>query len=309
MNINRKFVLHKNNSSTSQEWALEKIEPQSKLFQNYPKVSVIIPTLDGHRNGHLPDLLEQLKKQTLQNFETIIIKGDRRQGRAINSGAEIARGKYLLTLDDDTRLMSSKTFERLLGVLENNQDIGMAGGINIIPENASLFVKKAMKELPRRSTPKVNEVIESDLAEHPLLLFRKDVFKSVGGENELLPRGLDPYLRSEFRKAGYKVVVVPKAYYSHLPPASLMELVRQFFRNGKMSAYCNKFFPQWLFETPDCHVNVFIEKRPFYFRTVRYIKNILLNCIKGHWIYLSAYLAYAFGFGWGYIRYKDSNQA
>ncbi|MHA1940178.1 MAG: glycosyltransferase [Candidatus Hodarchaeales archaeon] len=280
----------------------------SKL-SDFPQISVIIPTADGYRDGYFLSLLQQLSQQTYQNFETIIIKGDPRQGRAINMGVDIARGKYLLTLDDDTRLISQDAFERLLRVLENNEDIGMAGGINKIPESVPLFVQEVMKEIPRRSTPPVNEVTESDLAEHPLLLIRKDVFKIVGGENELLPRGLDPYLRSEFRKAGYKVVVVPKVYYSHLPPPTMVKLIRQFFRNGKMAAYCNKFFPQWLLETPDHHVNNFIGKRPFYFRAVRYILNMLKNCIKGRWIYLSVYLAYAFGFGWGYIRFKITDQA
>jgi hypothetical protein len=159
-----------------------------------------------------------------------------------------------------------------------------------------------MWQLPRRSTPKVNKITPSDLAEHPLLLIRKEIFKIVGGENELLPRGLDPYLRAGFRKAGYKVVVVPKAYYSHMPPSTLLKLVKQFFRNGKQSAFCNKYYPQWIVETPDTHVNNFVEKRPFFYRSLRHLINFAKKTIKGHWVYLVAYTSYGLGYIYGYTN-------
>lgn len=309
MNTGRKFVLHRNDHGIPPNRTIKVIDSKSVKLENLPEISVIIPTADGYRDGYFPSLLEQLSEQTYRNFETIIITGDPRQGRAINSGVDIARGKYLLTLDDDTRLMHRDSIEKLIRVLKDDQAIGMAGGINIIPKSAPLFVQRVIKEIPRRSTPEVTEVTESDLAEHPLLMIRKDIFLKVGGENELIPRGLDPYLRMKFRREGYKVVVVPGAFYSHLPPATFKKLVKQFFRNGKQAAYCNKFFPQWLIETPDTHVSSFVEKRPFYLRAVRYAQNMLVNLLKGRWIYISVYIAYALGFGWGYIRFRDLGQA
>ena len=307
MNYSRSFVKHRNDSNPPNR-SVEIIETENKKSRDYPEASLIIPTTDGYRDGHLPALFKQLKNQRYQNFEIIVVQGDSRQGRAINIGADIARGGYLLTLDDDTSLTDETSIERLVNAAKKDASIGMAGGINVIPGQASFFVKLVMSQLPRRTTPDVDEITQSDLAEHPLLLLRKDVFKKVGGENELLPRGLDPYLRSEFRKAGYQVVVVPKAYYSHLPPANLRKLVKQFYRNGKMSAYCNKFFPQWLVETPNRHVDKFVEQRPFPYRVVRHLVNLAANCILGHWIYLTVYLAYGLGFGWGWIQYKNTDQ-
>jgi hypothetical protein len=147
-------------------------------------------------------------------------------------------------------------------------------------------------------------VTESDLAEHPLLMIRREVFMRVGGENELIPRGLDPYLRSEVRRAGYKVVVVPGAYYAHLPPAGLSKLVRQFFRNGRHAAFCNRFYPQWLIETPSAHVSEFVERRSFPYRARRFLCDLVMNALKGRALYLSSHLAYAVGFGWGYVVAK-----
>jgi glycosyltransferase involved in cell wall biosynthesis len=303
--IDRSFVLHRNDGGIPAARKIKVFKPASR-FSDKPEISIIIPTVDGHREGYLPALLKQLREQSFQNFEIIIIEGDPRQGRAINTGAGIAEGKFLLTLDDDTRLMSREALAKLLRVLKNDETVGMAGGINIVPPEAQGFIRRVMQEIPRRSMPPVNEITESDLAEHPLLLIRKDIFFTVGGENELIPRGLDPYLRMKFRRAGYKIVVVPQAYYSHLPPPTYAKLVRQFFRNGKQAAYCNKFYPRWVLETPDRHVGSFVEKRSFGFRCVRYAQNMLLRLIKGHWIYISVYIAYALGFCWGYVRLQDA---
>lgn len=305
----REFVLFRNDRVIPPDREINLIETALRKRKNYPTVSIIIPTSDGFRNGLFPALLSQLSEQSFQGFETIIIKGDSRQGRAINTGADIARGRYLLTLDDDTRLVSKDAIETLYTVLEKHGSIGMAGGINGIPPDASAFVKRVMKEIPRRSTPPVNEITDSDLAEHPLLIMRKDVFKGVGGENELIPRGLDPYLRRKFRRAGYRVVVVPGVHYSHLPPPTLSSLIKQFYRNGRLAAFCNKFYPHWVFETPDTHRSGFLAQRPFRYRAARYLVNMVKRVCKGHLIYLAVSIAYAAGFIKGFMCYRDETRA
>jgi glycosyltransferase involved in cell wall biosynthesis len=308
MGSERNFVVHRNDLGVPSDRKIEVIETGSKKTDGYPKVSIIIPTADAYRNGFFPTLLEQLSDQTFQDFEVIIIKGDSRQGRAINEGAGLSRGQYLLTLDDDTNLVSKDAFEKLVKVMESDNNIGMAGGINVIPGDASPFTKRAMSQIPRRATPEVSQVTDSDLAEHPLLMMRKDAFEEIGGENELMPRGLDPYLRSRFRRAGLRVVVVPGAYYTHLPPPTFPKLLKQFYRNGKQAGFCNKFFPEWLIETPDDHVREFVERRSFLYRAARYAVSMLRNSLSGRWIYTGAYIAYAYGFVWGYFRYEDASQ-
>jgi glycosyltransferase involved in cell wall biosynthesis len=305
----RGFVLYRDDRGIPPDREITRMETELRVHVGYPKVSIIIPTSDAYRNGLFPALLRQLSDQGFQDFETIIIKGDSRQGRAINTGAAMARGRYLLTLDDDTHLVSKDAIEILCSILERYESIGMAGGINGIPADASAFVRRVMREIPRRSTPPVNEITDSDLAEHPLLIMRKDVFTEVGGENELIPRGLDPYLRREFRNAGYRVVVVPGVHYSHLPPDSLSSLIKQFYRNGRLAAFCNRFYPHWVFETPDTHRSEFLMQRPFRYRAARYLLNMLKRFCKGHLIYLTVSIAYAAGFIKGYMCYKDETQA
>jgi len=138
------------------------------------------------------------------------------------------------------------------------------------------------------------------------MIMRTEEFMAVGGENELLPRGLDPYLRQSFRNAGLRVVVVPGIIYSHLPPSTLPKLLRQFFRNGRHAAFCNKYYPQWVIETPDEH-GEFEFRVPFSKRVWRYAYNMIKAVWQGRKVYLYSELSYAFGFLVGFLFLWESN--
>ena len=268
-------------------------------------LSVVIPTSDAWRGGYFLRLLSQIKQQDLSDFELIVIKGDPRQGRAINIGAALSEGKYIVTLDDDTALPDPGTFKKLKAVMETHPDIGIAGGNNIIPSYASPFVRRVMKELPRRSWKPVQTITDSDLAEHPCMIMRTDEFKAVGGENELIPRGLDPYLRKQFRKLGKRVIVVPGVIYHHLPPDNLRKLLRQFFRNGQQAAFANIYYPQWVIETP-AHHGAFRPRVSLLFRILRYPGRMMQAAASGKMIWFLAQLAYALGFIHGFLKGKPS---
>lgn len=270
------------------------------------RLSVVIPTLDGCRNGYLSRLLDQAWAQENSSFEILVIRGDPRQGRAINIAAALARGRYLLTLDDDTSLPDPLTFTKLMKVMEDHPDIGMAGGNNLIPKDATSFVRRVMRELPRRSWPMVEEITDSDLAEHPCLIMRTAEFKQVGGENELIPRGLDPYLRMEFRKFGKRVVVVPGVVYHHLPPERLSRLLRQFYRNGIQAAFTNRHYPEWIIETPSRH-GPFRRNISFPLRICRFPLMLLFEIISLKPIWFLCEMAYATGFI--HERLRNSGEA
>jgi len=259
------------------------------------ELSVVIPTLDGYRNGYLPKLLAQIGRQEYSVCEIIVVRADPRQGRAINVGAAAARGKYLLTLDDDSSIPDPATFGKLAAVMEQYPQIGMAGGSNLVPKDASAFVKRVMIQLPRRSCPMVQKITDSDLAEHGCLIMRLAEFKSIGGENELIPRGLDPYLREEFRKLNKRIVLVPKVFYHHLPPANLYNLLRQFYRNGRQAAFTNRNFPQWVVETPSTHGR-FKAHLPLSLRVCRFPIRLIMALITGKPIWFLSEVFYALGF-------------
>ncbi|MBM3264720.1 MAG: glycosyltransferase family 2 protein [candidate division Zixibacteria bacterium] len=162
-----------------------------------PAVSVLIPTADAERGGYFKRLMGQLEEQTFQDFEVIVVQGDNRQGRALNTAAAAARGDLLVILDDDTRLGHPEVFENLVTAMRAHPDIGMAGVANTVPPDASALVRRVMEEIPRRHSDIVSALVDSDMAEHPCCAIPRQVFRAVGGENEIIPRGLDPYLRRE----------------------------------------------------------------------------------------------------------------
>ena len=260
-----------------------------------PVVTVIIPTSDAGRGGMFKRLLEQLRDQDMRRFEVIVVKGDPRQGRAINVAASLAAGTYLLTLDDDTSLCDTGAIGKLVDAMENNPDIGIAGGNAVIPCTASAFIKRAMRQIPRRAWKPVERITDSDLAQHPCLMMRTSDFKDIGGENELIPRGLDPYLRQQVRAAGKRVVLIPGVTYAHLPPDTLPKLIRQFYRNGRQAAYVNRYYPQWVIETPPGH-GAFNPHAPVWLRAVRLPLRTLKALCTGNGIWCACQCAYAAGF-------------
>jgi len=293
--VMRSFVRYRN-ESTSPGFVRHLIRSS-----NTPLVSVIIPTSDADRGGCFLKLLGELSSQTFQDFELIVIRGDDRQGRAINTGAELAQGKYLLTLDDDSSLPDRETFDKMIGVMESGPDIGMAGASNVTPQWATTFQKRVMHQIPRRSWTPVKKITDSDLAEHGCLMIRKEVFYAVGGENELMPRGLDPYLRKLFREIGTRVVLAPGVIYHHLPPDTCSRLLSLYLRNGFQAAYVNLHYPQWVIETPNRHGN-FVYQIPLWKRLLRYPIRMLESLLSRRWIWLACQISYGVGFLAGWVK-------
>ena len=295
--VKRPFARYRNSEdSPGAVWRYSSDNAQVSL-------SVVIPTSDARRGGYLPKLLVQIGCQHFSHFELIVVRGDPLQGRAINIGAALAHGKYLLTLDDDTSLPDQMTFSKLVGVMEKHPEIGIAGGNNVIPSDASSFVRRVMQQIPRRSWEPVSKITDSDLAEHPCLIMRTEEFKAAGGENELIPRGLDPYLREEFRKLGKQVVVVPGVIYHHLPPNNLSKLLHQFYRNGRQAAFVNRNYAQWVIETPIVHGS-FKPHMSLTLRLLRFPIRLLraLMAVKPIWFLCE--VAYALGFTHGFFVKK-----
>jgi cellulose synthase/poly-beta-1,6-N-acetylglucosamine synthase-like glycosyltransferase len=273
----------------------------------HPRLSIIIPTAGENRSGLLTQLLGQLGAQTEQRFEVILVQGDRRQGRAINTGAAIARGEVLVTMDDDTRIGHPELLERILRAFETDPTIGIAGVANLPPADAPWVVRRAMRELPRRSSPLVDRVTDSDLAEHPCLGIRREVFYRVGGEHEWIPRGLDPYLRREVRRLGYRVVVIPNAWIHHLLPPTLWGILRQYFRNGVGAAYVRKFYPDFVIEQATSHGQPVAERTSLPRRAARYAFNLVASLLTLRWIYLATLLTYAAGYLWASATLREDS--
>jgi hypothetical protein len=272
-----------------------------------PRVSVIIPSADGTRDHHLTRLLKQIQEQPFQSLEVIVVKGDRRQGRAINTAAAMARGSLLITMDDDTVLGDTGVIQKLVAAFDKDPTIGIAGVSNRVPDDAPAIVRRAMRELPRRSSAIVQSVTDSDMVEHPCLAIRRDLFMRIGGEHEQIPRGLDPYLRREVRRHGYRVVVIPNAWVHHMLPSTFRGMLRQYFRNGLGAAYVQKWYPVFVIEQAETHDEEARPQTSLPRRAARYIARLGSAVGQARWIYLGTLMTYAAGYLWGLLTLREDS--
>ena len=267
-----------------------------------PRVSVIIPSRDGYRDGCVPKLLESVEAQTYQDFEICIVKGVFPQGRAINNGSNDARGEVFIILDDDSCLADDTVFQKLMDALDNDPSIGMAGASIVTPPESSHFQQKAALQFPRFNTPVVSEIIDSDLACHGCCAIPRSAFEEIGREREDIVRGLDPDMRVRLRNAGYRVVLVPDSRIYHPLPDGWKKLLKIFFRNGMGSAYAQKFQPDSVYEThEELHDEKFQPRTTLLYRVARYPLRLIKAIVTGQHMRFGAYTAYAFGYVWGWV--------
>lgn len=263
---------------------------------NLSPYSIIIPVLKLEGNPWLEPLLESLCKQAHPPEAVHLIIGDKRQGRSINYGVSCSTTPYIATLDDDSQIDDPELFKKLVLAIESDKTIGMAGAACALPEWASNFQKKAMKEIPRRLFPVQKETLESDMVQHPCLLMPTELFKQIGGEDEDLIRGLDPVLRKKVRDAGKKVVIVKDTWVYHLVPDSFSALMRMYYRNGIGSGYAQRHYPERVLElTHGYDGGHFNEKRSLPFRVLRRISGTFLALVRGRILELCSSLCYSYG--------------
>jgi glycosyltransferase involved in cell wall biosynthesis len=268
-----------------------------------PRVSIVVPSLDGYRSGAVPRLLESVARQKYRDFETLVVRGISPQGRAINEGVRRSRGEYVVVVDDDSRLADDDVLARLVECLDSHPNVGMAGASIAMDPDASVFQRRAAKQFPRLHTPDVNAVTDSDLACHGCCAIPRRVFDEVGGEREDILRGLDPDLRVRLRAAGYRVALVPGARIYHPLPDGWRALAKTFFRNGFGSAYAQKFEPDSVYDTHEMvSSETFRPKTSLARRIARFPVRLIAAAFRGHDIRLVGYSVYAFGYAYGWAR-------
>jgi len=282
-------------------------------------VSIIIPVADDSRNDFLASLLKSLETQDYPSFEVILVIADKRQGRAINYGVSQSKAKWIVTMDDDTQVFDDSLLTKLVKAMEDNPTIGMGGAACHIPESASAFQKKAMKEIPRRYFPLQQDHVDSDFVQHPCLIIERSFFLKIGGEDEELIRGLDPALRQKVRGFNKRVTIIANTSVAHLLPDGFIKVFNMYRRNGRGSVFAHRFYSDRIYELTDGYdKGNFVEKRPLSYRVIRKLAVFVTNFIKANWIRQAMDIAYILGWieGWlvgqfpegkAYIEHKEED--
>lgn len=204
--------------------------------------SIIIPTLG--RSDCLHDCLESLYQQSEQDFEIIKVTEEGHLAALRNKGAERARGKYLVFIDDD--VVTSKgwmesivrTFKErdvagvsgpavVRGDFRRNRDVFKYGWINNLFMDGKQMLPGHISTSGAWTTGACREDCDYEGPVHFLeacnMAFRADVFRSSGGFDEAY-KGVgdwsEPDLAFRIRQAGGSMWFSRDAALEHRPSKS-----------------------------------------------------------------------------------------
>ena len=267
-----------------------------------PEVSIVIPSSDGDREGNVEVLVQQLKDQSLKSIEVILSIGESPNGHARNVGVEIARGKWLVFIDDDVTLGDERVLENIIKPLKENPKIGMTGPSQLVPPESNFFQRWCARQIPRSFSPVVDELTDSDMVSHMCLAIPTDLFLQVGQENDTLLAGTDPDLRFRVRQTGYRIVVVPQTWAYHPAPDRFSALVGFGFKKGSYSAWQYRFAKELQYECPDGHAVDFPAQTTLLLRVFRKLGRIVKELLAFRPLGLIYDFSYSFGYVIGLIR-------
>jgi len=260
-----------------------------------PRISVIVPSLDGYRRGNVPLLLSDLAGQAEQDFEVLVVIGVRPNGRARNVGAGEARGRYLVFIDDDVRLGDEHVLENLVRPFEERSGLGLTGASQLLPSTASAFEVRAAHELPRSRFPVQEGLVDTDQVSHLCLAMPRELYRQLGGENEEIPSGTDPDLRDRVRRAGLRVAVVPRTWAYHPGPRSLRELLGISYRKARDSRWVARHLPGLALDLSVGVGGKALGRRSTAWRGARLAGQVLWGLLEVRLLFVAARLAWAGG--------------
>ncbi|MFC1590608.1 glycosyltransferase [Candidatus Omnitrophota bacterium] len=266
------------------------------MTEQAPKVSIIIPSTDGYRDGNVPRLMDAIKRQDFKGIEIVVVKGVSPGSEARNEGARRAKGRFLVFIDDDVKIDRDDLITNLVKTLEEDPKIGMAGAPMVVPEDATFFQKRTIEECSWAYSPVIDKTRDSDLVCHACQAIPRRLYLELGGENPELLRGEDAEFHNRMREAGYRIVLAANTGVYHPPYRDLPALVKERFMSGFLGARDQVYYPHLIFEYGSGYTKEFRRKYAFSIRIMRFIFNrIIFSVLRLRFIRLIFYVSYGAG--------------
>ncbi len=190
------------------------------LINNTPDDLYEVILVDNASSDGTAELLASLEGdvQVIRNSENMGF------ARACNQGAALARGKYIIVLNNDT-LPQPGWLEALIAEADSDPNVGIVGCKLLYPDtgkvqHAGIGWIDGLPDHPFRhadaQAPEVIQVRDLDMVTGACMLIRRDLFALVGGFDEgFLNGGEDIDLCLQVRRAGFRVRYTPESVLYH----------------------------------------------------------------------------------------------
>lgn len=213
----------------------------------FPLISIVIPNINGIK--YLPDCLSSIQKQTFKDFEVIVIDNGSTDGStelikrdypwvrlielsenigfaaACNKGIKVLRGRYVVTLNNDT-VVELQWLEELWKAMEEDKNVGMVAskilldkktreidsvGMLIYPDGIAR--QKGRGEIDKGQFDNENDILFPSAC---AAMYRKEMLEDVGLFDEDFFAYLeDVDLGLRGRLAHWQAVLAPGAVVYH----------------------------------------------------------------------------------------------
>lgn len=189
-------------------------------IQDQPNYEVIV--VDNGSTDGTQEFLQSLSGdvQVITNQENLGF------ARACNQGAQAARGKYLVFLNNDT-IPQPQWLKPLVSEIEEHPEVGIVGSKLLYADGSVqhagvVFMRSRRSayhiyQSAPNSSPAVNQRREFQAVTAACMLVRRELFEEVRGFDEQFVNGFeDVDLCLKVREKGYHVVYQPRSVLYHL---------------------------------------------------------------------------------------------
>lgn len=236
-----------------------------KQSTNSPRFSVIVPVYN--RIDEVRDLLDSLSRQTLKNFEVVIVEDGstapceaavketqgvdvkyfykENEGRSIarNHGMERAEGDYFIFFDSDC-VIPPEYFEILTRELDAHPT-DCFGGPDSAHESFTTTQKAinfAMTSFLTTGGIRGGKVsLEKFVPRTFNMGFSRKVYEKVGGFREMFSEDID--MSTRIREAGFNVALIRPAYVYHKRRVDFKKFLRQVYVFGMSRITLKLLYP------------------------------------------------------------------